>query len=79
MGALFQDGLADWTVGRNITLIFTELKQTYFEPVLVPEPGDQVEPTFKLYRVEDSILCKWNEAVTENVRIRNMLKGTVKP
>jgi hypothetical protein len=23
MGALFQDGLADWTVGRNITLTLT--------------------------------------------------------
>jgi hypothetical protein len=25
MGALFQDGLADWTVGRNITLTLTWL------------------------------------------------------
>jgi hypothetical protein len=34
-----------------------ELKQSYFELVLVPEPIDQVGQTFKWYRVEYSILC----------------------
>jgi hypothetical protein len=34
-----------------------ELKQSYFEPVLVQEPTDQVGQPFKWYPVEDSILC----------------------
>jgi hypothetical protein len=31
MGALFQDRLADWTVGRNITLTLTYIRYTRVE------------------------------------------------
>jgi hypothetical protein len=58
-----------------------ELKQSYFEPVLVQEPTDQVGQTFKWYCVEDSILCEngMKPYVTENVTIYNTLTGIVKP
>jgi hypothetical protein len=34
-----------------------ELKQRYFELVLVQEPTDPVGETFEWYRAVDSILC----------------------
>jgi hypothetical protein len=44
-------------VGCSDERTLTELKQSYFELVLVQEPTDQVGQSFKCYRVEDPILC----------------------
>jgi hypothetical protein len=41
-----------------------ELKQSYFQLVLVQDPTDQVGQALKWYRVEDYFMCKWSVAVS---------------